>query len=76
MVNFFDLSESSDDIAHVSFVIITEVLAQIFNVDQITKDTIYRYDTKLETQNNHQKILKCWKWLFFGQKNIKTTSKK
>ena len=68
MNNFFGLQESTVTSDRLRFTIVTEILTKIFGVGKIERDTTYKYDTKLETQDNHQLILDNWDMLFFGEK--------
>lgn len=64
MDSFLDLHSTDQQ----RFINISNVLTQIFNITHIEKDHIYRYDTKMETPENHKIILDNWNMLFFDEK--------
>lgn len=60
MDNFFDLQNSQFKADQLKFQIFTEILSHLFGVDQIEKDKVYRYSTKLETEENHKYLRDNW----------------
>lgn len=70
MNNFFDLQQSLIWSDRTKFYIFTELLTQLFGVKQIEKDQVYRYSTKMETNENHKLILENWDNIcLFGYQN-------
>lgn len=65
MDNFFSLNVSQILNDRLKFLIFVELLKDIYGVDKIEKEKTYRYTTKLETEENRQKILDNWYALFF-----------
>jgi hypothetical protein len=68
MNSFFDLQKSKIMADQVRFTIMNGLVIKIFGVNQIEQGKIYQYNTKLETQENHQWILENWDVLFFDEK--------
>jgi hypothetical protein len=60
MNSFFDLQTSQTWSDNIKFNLFTELLTRLFNVQQIEKDHVYQYSTKMETEENHAFILANW----------------
>lgn len=70
MNNFFDLKQSPIWGDRIKFNIYTQILAQLFEVEQIEQDATYRYSTKMETEQNHKLLLDNWDIIcLFGYQN-------
>jgi hypothetical protein len=66
--DFFELEKSEQISNQLHFTAITRILSKIFNMEQIEKTQTYQYNTKLESQDNHQLIIESWHMLFFGER--------
>lgn len=63
--NFFDLEKSPKWSDQLKFEIVCKVFRQLFGVQSIEKDKVYRYSTKLETEQNHQFLIDNWQVICF-----------
>lgn len=75
MVGFFELQNSDILTDRVRFNMLDDILSQLFNVEHLEPNHIYRYSTQLETPKNHQIILNNWEMLFFGERQLERYKK-
>jgi hypothetical protein len=62
--DFYCLQKSTVLTDQVKFNVFINILTKLYNVPLIEKDKVYRYSTKLETDESHQFLLSNWDLMY------------
>jgi len=69
MNSFFDLQHSPNWSDRTKSTIFTEILSHLFGVENIEPNSIYRYSTRMETEENQKYILDGWNYSVVTKKS-------